>query len=445
MLDNRYLPLTGASHGRDLGGLITADGKITRFHVFYRCDGLDIRQAEEIRKAGIRTIIDLRGGKDRNSARPSGLTYQAVSLPDFSLDSAESQAALTQIFQTIASSPGAVLYGGDKAEETEILTVLLFMLAGVQRQDILAFCSTCLPIAPDEEYPPASVAEIGRFHDAVQHAYGSAEAYLQACGIQTEILQNIRSRFMEVCTAKSSCIRLPIRHALNVRDLGGYPAAAGMTAWHRYLRADDMSRLDQADLDFLYAYGVRHVIDLRSLGETREQPDSFLQDPRFDCRSVPYMRQGEDTTADITKVLAANPLQHMQDFYRSRISAEDVTARVLSALAACGKEGVLFHCTAGKDRTGITAALLMTLAGVPEEKIVSEYQMTQYFLAADERFRNLLGRQQPLHPMLESRPLYIEAALAELHRLHGSLSGYFQALPLRPEEWNTLREGFLPE
>ena len=164
--------------------------------------------------------------------------------------------------------------------------------------------------------------------------------------------------------------RIPLGTMLNLRDLGGYPiAGGGCTAWGRMLRGDNPAGLSDEDLQWLLDREITTVIDLRSAGELERKPDQLSADPNFFYHHIP-MVGGERLP---------NLEQDVGRSYFEMLERREAPARVLRAIAQA-PGGVLFHCTAGKDRTGCTAALLLTLAGVGREDILADYQVTELYI-----------------------------------------------------------------
>jgi len=159
----------------------------------------------------------------------------------------------------------------------------------------------------------------------------------------------------------------------NARDLGGYPTRDGeLTRTHSLVRADDLWQLTPEGLAGLAAYGIRTVIDLR-------WPQEAALNPNPVPRGLPQVR-----------FLHISLLTHTEDEWRLR--SRDVAKKlwkctvlervrrelrqVLAAIAAADPGGLLFHCVAGKDRTGLIAALLLALADVEPDAITSDYAVS---------------------------------------------------------------------
>jgi protein-tyrosine phosphatase len=170
---------------------------------------------------------------------------------------------------------------------------------------------------------------------------------------------------------------LPLSGAYNFRDLGGYRTRSGeMTRWRRILRADSPHRLSKQDISDLLNQGLSTVIDLRSANEIANAPNPFLDHAQityqnvslFDHLAPADMRQGE----------TSNTKDPLLDFYISTLANRQTAIRDILHAIACAQDGtVMFHCTAGKDRTGLISALLLGQANVEEDEIVSDYVQTK--------------------------------------------------------------------
>ena len=236
----------------------------------------------------------------------------------------------------------------------------------------------------------------------------------------------------------------PLDGAHNVRDLGGYPTQDGTrTAWRQFLRADSLHRLPAAEVARLHEAGLRTVIDLRTTDELRSAPNPFaafadvhyLNLPLFDDLSPQAMARPQSPEA--------HPLLN---FYIDAIETRGSAIReILSEMADAAAGAVLFNCTAGKDRTGILAALLLSLAGVPRREIIADYAATEGFIPDLKReFLDLAARNGTdvarYARLLESPAPTMEATLDRLARRHGSVEGYLADIGLSPAELGRLRD-----
>ncbi len=157
---------------------------------------------------------------------------------------------------------------------------------------------------------------------------------------------------------------------LNARDLGGYPTIDGAeTRWRSLLRADDLAQLSELGLQALADYGVRTILDLRWPEEAARAPSPVPERlPQLHYARISLLTHTEDEwrlrTRDAAKELwKCVVLEHVRAELRT----------VLGFIAAAPPEPLLFHCVAGKDRTGLIAALLLALADATPAAIAQDY------------------------------------------------------------------------
>ncbi len=244
--------------------------------------------------------------------------------------------------------------------------------------------------------------------------------------------------------------RLPLEGLDNFRDLGGYATADGrLVRWGRLYRSNDLSGLTRDDLEYLSRLGLKLVCDFRSDHERREKPDRAIGPEPPARLDLPVEAEGVDPGALQEKIrtggiaaLGAEKL--MRTAYRSFVSDySESWAAMLRRLAQPESLPALVHCTAGKDRTGFAAALVLLSLGVPEETVFEDYLMTNRYRAAFQRF---VLRWVPLYsffrtepddlllPLLEARREYLQTSLDAIDELHGSLDAYLeQQIGVTPE------------
>ena len=163
-------------------------------------------------------------------------------------------------------------------------------------------------------------------------------------------------------------VRIELEGPINFRDLGG-PAAVGGTVRHGVVfRADGLHTMTLADLETVVGrLGVRHVVDLRSEAERTDPGLGLIADAPVENHHVPIL----DETASVW----AGSVR-LADLYRSMLdnSAERFAHAI--HLVARVNGPVVFHCAAGKDRTGLLAALILGLVGVDDRHVCDDYAAT---------------------------------------------------------------------
>lgn len=234
---------------------------------------------------------------------------------------------------------------------------------------------------------------------------------------------------------------LPVSGTYNVRDLGGYATDAGPTRYRRLLRADALHRLDERGIATLVDSGVTTVIDLRHGDELAHQPNPFATHGTVSYHNVSLL----DGLAPSLMAEGDVLLELYQLALGQRQSA---VAEVLTLIAEAPAGTVLFHCTAGKDRTGIIAALLLGIAGVEANDIVDDYAQTAERIAPilDEITAGAIARgasPEGFQRLLASEPATMIATLAFIEDEFGSVPAYLSAIGLDASTITRLRNRLL--
>lgn len=176
---------------------------------------------------------------------------------------------------------------------------------------------------------------------------------------------------------------IPVEGGYNVRDLGGLPTASGgTTRFGSLIRAGNLDQVTEAGQQTLLTYGLKTVIDLRSSDEVRQWPDVFAASRQVSYWNLPYSPNDYAGGADY---------RHLHELYCQSLDARRENIRMIISTIAESEPGILFHCAVGKDRTGMIAALLLDLVGVPAEVIAEDYaETTRHILKQVEAWRDYL-------------------------------------------------------
>lgn len=222
---------------------------------------------------------------------------------------------------------------------------------------------------------------------------------------------------------------VPLTGAFNFRDLGGYVAADGQVVrWGRVYRADALHALTADDLAAIDRIGLRTVIDLRSHTEVTAAPHPFPAAGGVRYRHAP-LSVGYEVDPNETK---RPPDYSAEWLYRTMIDLGGEAIRVLfEEVADPEATPLVFHCTAGKDRTGVAAALLLRALGVPDEMIGEDYAISQLsmpkLIERLTRIREASGQPPPaISAMIEARAEMLEVALRHLDETHGGTLPYLR-------------------
>lgn len=252
--------------------------------------------------------------------------------------------------------------------------------------------------------------------------------------------------------------QLPLQGGRNFRDLGGYRAADGRTVkWGLLFRSGSMHGLTEADYRYLESRNIRTVCDFRDTHERANEPvnwpaaggapnvlsTEYVLDMHFMPPGDPKSWTPEQTSA----ALAAS--------YPQMLSAFNSQYRRMFAELLAGHAPLAFNCSAGKDRTGIAAALLLTALGIPRATVIDDYLLTNRYLdpksllpkpgaagAPNSPLANV--SPQALAPMMSADRRYIEAAFAVIDAHAGGTEGYLHdELGLSQTDLKRLRDIYL--
>lgn len=217
----------------------------------------------------------------------------------------------------------------------------------------------------------------------------------------------------------------------NFRDLGGYANAAGRSLrWGRIYRADHLAALSERDLQELRTRGIRRTVDFRGVYErTSEHYDwpqfeqhAFMIEPTVVQRALALVREGH-------RLSVAETVSLMQDTYRSFVHDNaDRFARLFQLLLSSDAP-LVFHCTAGKDRTGWAAALILLALDVPREEVERDYMLTNQLYRRPATLASAAALSIPqdiLDVLWRVQLPFLHAALEMVEREHGSTTAYLQ-------------------
>jgi len=240
---------------------------------------------------------------------------------------------------------------------------------------------------------------------------------------------------------------LPLEGGRNFRDLGGYATADGhRTRWGLAFRSGVLSGLTGADYANLGDLGIAVVCDFRSSEERANEATVWRGASAPRIVAWGYSDEGsedEEGMADLfSNATTAEVMRQVMLGFYDQIAYEhaDKYAVMFRQLAA-GETPMLFHCSAGKDRAGTGAALLLTALGVPRETVVADYalseQLVDYEAAFADAFEEaaesggtmaMLARMpaEVRAPLFRSDPAYIEATFAKLEDEHGSVENFIR-------------------
>lgn len=257
---------------------------------------------------------------------------------------------------------------------------------------------------------------------------------------------------------------LPLEGGRNFRDLGGYQTVDGRSVkWGLAYRSGVMDGLTDSDYDYLSGLGISVVCDFRASDERASEPTDWrggnieyitFDDPSADedmSKAFASVLMDPDATADKVRDMFINSYRSMHQTYAPAY------AEMFDNLAN-GNLPLAFNCSAGKDRTGVAAALLLSALGVPRETVVEDYALSEKVVDFMAEFEVGLSNADPdspyaflsqlppdvIRPLMRTEPAYIEATLDAIESEHGSVIAFIQdELGVDEDELNRIQERLL--
>ncbi|MBD0860343.1 tyrosine-protein phosphatase [Gordonia sp. zg691] len=259
--------------------------------------------------------------------------------------------------------------------------------------------------------------------------------------------------------------RIPVPGTSNLRDIGGYRTTDGLTvARGRILRAEALvmpggsetyAIYDQTAAEHYERLGLRTVVDLRAANEMRRAPTAWATVCRADLVEIPIAEGGEGTDTNYMRLLLSGDMpffgvDDMARFYVGLVErrAEEL-GKAVRLLSDSRRLPVLVHCAAGKDRTGVLIALVLSALGVPEDQVVADFAMTGVLRPNRIDTYAHLFREADRDPeigrvLFESPPEAMSVLLNHLDTEYGGPAGYLRdRAGVGPEILSGLRSAML--
>src|SRR5262245_38436334 len=233
--------------------------------------------------------------------------------------------------------------------------------------------------------------------------------------------------------------RVAVEGCLNFRDLGGYPTESGGTLrWRQLFRADGLHALSERGVATLRdEIGLGDIVDLRSSAELSLDGRGLLEKEAIRFHHLPLFDAGSGQRPSSFGASLADLYFGMIDFAREPI------ARVVTVLPRT-RDPAVFHCAAGKGRTGVISALLLALLGVREEVIVADYAATRDSLdaivarlMASDGYQGMFDNLPP--DTLHAEPATMEGFLARVRTEFGGMAEYAREIGVAREDIERLR------
>ena len=235
----------------------------------------------------------------------------------------------------------------------------------------------------------------------------------------------------------------------NFRDAGGYQTSNGQWVRSGLVFRSGTLTLTPTELEVIERLEIRAIYDLRTPGEIETSPDTVPA-------GATYLNFNVSGARGVT-VPETPTAEQAQEFMRLGViatataaSAVDAYHQLFTDIAERPGAG-LFHCTAGKDRTGWASAVLLTLLGVPEETVLDDYLLSNEYYRQSAHVRAILAdlpaeKAESFQHFMEVKPEYLQGGLDAVHEQYGSMTDYaLNCLGLTPTSLDKLRDKLLAD
>jgi protein-tyrosine phosphatase len=250
--------------------------------------------------------------------------------------------------------------------------------------------------------------------------------------------------------------RFPFAKAKNFRDLGGYPTADGRTVrWSVVYRSDSLHKLTENDLKLISSLNLSRVFDFRSEHEAECEPDRLPEGvqlillPILDSSTKVWHEQRDEMVKNMNVLNPADYMLATNTELGTKFTSE--YKRFYQELLTSNGSPILFHCAAGKDRTGFAAATLLRILGVPQDVVMQDYLLTNHYFLDVYKWRLFVGSilkgrkfTDGIRGFMKADVTYLTAAFDALEKEHGSFEKYVRdGLGLNEHDVERLKKYYL--
>ncbi|MDL2288367.1 tyrosine-protein phosphatase [Oscillospiraceae bacterium OttesenSCG-928-F05] len=225
--------------------------------------------------------------------------------------------------------------------------------------------------------------------------------------------------------------RLPLKSVFNVRDLGGYPTEdGGVTRYGVFFRTANPDAISKEDIDVLKSYRVTTSIDFRDPEEASRAEKAF--GGQFDWHNVPVF--DPRTVVESTEFFGTT----LDALYITIVDTRSETLLKALKIIAAAEGSVMYNCFAGKDRTGIVSAALLSIAGVDTLDILADYMVSGTYLKT--LFAHIPENHQH---MCASGPEIMQGLLEHVEKAYGGMVPYLKKIGVSEDEIRRIHDRFV--
>jgi protein-tyrosine phosphatase len=243
---------------------------------------------------------------------------------------------------------------------------------------------------------------------------------------------------------------IQLENSINIRDIGGYTGKDGRKIkWRKVIRSEELAHLSDRDVDYFGALRLKHVFDFRNKAKSERQVDRLPKTAQYHL--LPVFSGAELKIDDFDFTRPGTVDSFMRSVYQTQTeSRAHCFAEVLKYLTEPSEFPILYHCTNGKDRTGFMTYLILSILGVPEDVILSDYTLTN--LTFDESFK-LLGNIMSEELGIENyhlwefygvKPQWLKQSMDYINTNFGNVETYLmEETDLRENDFEKIRNNLL--
>ena len=245
---------------------------------------------------------------------------------------------------------------------------------------------------------------------------------------QLDVSTSYRYYFELVADSESIVLadkHLPMAGAFNFRDMGGIRTEDGRyIQWGKLFRGDDMTNLTSEDIQYLSSIPITSIIDFRAVTEMRRAPDRMPSSVKFTypLTITPGNLSTEGVQANLLKT---NIDIHMKQMNRTLVNdpaCVNAFRKFFNIIQKRLSAPLIFHCSAGKDRTGMAAVLLLFALGVNEEVIIGDYMASKVYL--EDKYSAFIAKHPRAESIFTVKRMFIKAGINQIRREHGSINNF---------------------
>lgn len=218
---------------------------------------------------------------------------------------------------------------------------------------------------------------------------------------------------------------LPMAGGYNFRDLGGIRTAEGKyVKWGKIFRSDDLHGLTEQDLTYLSNIPIITIVDFRTKEEIEQAPDKVPASTKNDyaCSLSPGKLSATGMDLDLTEDQLVEKMKEMNVLLVEDTSAIHIYKEFFKMLQDENRIPLMFHCSAGKDRTGMGAALILYALGVDDETIMQDYLASNIYLG--KKYQKYIDQYPFAKPVFDVRKEFLQSGIDYMKDKYGSVEQY---------------------